>query len=192
VDGWSKEEIDAKKKIINENLCNKITDAITIPRSHIDETHVRHYRYKQKFIDYPEQAVPIDPYFLGLWLGDGTARNISITSVSSEIIKYWCDYAELEGLKIRVDNKKDRTGPVKSEEKHFTATYHINSHKDSNTKNTILGHFQNLGLIQNKNIPEMFFCNSKEIRLQLLAGLIDTDGYAQNSQSYEIQQKMKG
>ncbi|KAM0212373.1 hypothetical protein ACHAPA_008675 [Fusarium lateritium] len=28
----------------------------------------------------PEQSVPVDPYFLGLWLGDGTRRNTSISN----------------------------------------------------------------------------------------------------------------
>lgn len=38
-----------------------------------------HYRLFRAFgFEYPEQAVPVNPYFLGLWLGDGSRRSAMI------------------------------------------------------------------------------------------------------------------
>ena len=39
-------------------------------------------------LDFPKKEVPIDPYLLGVWLGDGTKRNTDITNVDQEIIEY--------------------------------------------------------------------------------------------------------
>lgn len=48
-----------------------------------------------------------------------------------------------------------------------------------------------LKLINNKHIPNSYKCNSKRVRLQLLAGLIDSDGYVNNKKNYiEITTKL--
>jgi ATP-dependent Lon protease len=50
----------------------------------------------------------------------------------------------------------------------------------------------NHNLINNKHIPEIYKCNSRENRLKLLAGLIDSDGYFdKEGNSLEITQKNK-
>ena len=45
-------------------------------------------------------------------------------------------------------------------------------------------------LINNKHIPDEYLHNSRKNRLELLAGLIDTDGY-KDKMCYEITQKTK-
>lgn len=191
VDGWSKEEIDAKKKSINENLCNKITDAITIPRSHIDETHVRHYRYKQKFIDYPEQSIPIDPYFLGLWLGDGHSRNVSLTTIDKVIKNWWCEYAESNGMRVSINKIEPRRSEIREGEYDYVASYRIAYIKGSGSSNILLDNLNDLNLIENKHIPKIFLENSKEVRCQLLAGIIDTDGWLEKKRYYILQKNNK-
>ena len=58
------------------------------------------YRLVPPKEDYPKQKVPIDPYFFGLWLGDGTSENTSITSIDKEIIDFIYEYAEKLGLSV--------------------------------------------------------------------------------------------
>ena len=41
-------------------------------------------RYKEPFLEFEAQSVPLNPYFLGLWLGDGTSRNTTITTMDRE------------------------------------------------------------------------------------------------------------
>jgi len=46
-------------------------------------------------------------------------------------------------------------------------------------------------LVNNKHIPDIYKYNTREIRLQVLAGLLDTDGYLSRNNCYEIIQKRK-
>jgi len=107
----------------------------------------------------------IDPYFLGLWLGDGSTNQASITNEDPEVIKYVCDFADEHGM---------------------ICTPHINhgnnallltlKNKVYNHKNQILDVLSHYGIRKDKDIPDDFIYTSVENRLKLLAGLIDTDG----------------
>lgn len=68
----------------------------------------------------------------------------------------------------------------------------INKIYEENIENIFNLKLSQLNVINNKHIPDIYKKNSKEIRLQLLAGFIDTDGYLQKgSSSYEISQGLK-
>ena len=47
-----------------------------------------------------------------------------------------------------------------------------------------------IDVLGNKHIPHLYKANSREVRLQVLAGLIDTDGH-QHGNTYDIIQKNK-
>src|SRR5690606_6736632 len=66
--------------------------------------HAKGYRVG---VDFPERAVPLEPYYLGLWLGDGTSANENITTGDDEIVSYLHSLACRYGLEVKV---KDRTG----------------------------------------------------------------------------------
>ena len=60
----------------------------------------------------------------------------------------------------------------------------------TNTGNIFLNFLKEYNLINNKHIPDIYKCNNREIRLKLLAGLIDSDGYYDSRCNYyEITQK---
>lgn len=127
-------------------------------------------------VEWEEKDVKIDPYFLGLWLGDGTASNTEITSIDPEIIDYVREYAERLGM--RMTSKNDG--------------YHYSVVGDGKKGNNfLLNILRSYNLTNNKHIPHDYKVNSRAIRLQLLAGLIDTDGYLANNSYYEITQKNK-
>lgn len=118
----------------------------------------------------------ISPYLIGTWLGDGCSRDFSITSVDKEIIDVVYNFAKKEGLSVRV--KEDKI------------SYHVTSNKIG--INHITKELRRLNLLKNKHIPQEYLLDSKHNRLQLLAGLIDTDGYVDNtghSSKVEIIQK---
>lgn len=48
---------------------------------------------------------------------------------------------------------------------------------------------RNNNLLNNKHIPYEYKCNSRDVQLKLLAGLIDSDGYNKTN-CYEIIQKI--
>lgn len=123
-------------------------------------------------INFNEKEILIDPYWLGLWLGDGNKRNTSIDNPEPEIINYCTNYAEKLNLKFSC--VKD------PREKCYRSSI---SQKDVNTGNILLTSLRHYNLIMNKHIPKEYKTNSKEVRLQLLAGLLDTDGYSAKDKS---------
>lgn len=114
-------------------------------------------------IDFKENELDIDPYLLGLWLGDGTSSNSGITNQDAPIIKY---------LKENL-NKYDCYLQYRSK-----YTYSINGTKRNNY---FLNFLKESNLLNNKHIPLIYKCNSRKNRLKLLAGIIDSDGTMDNN-----------
>ena len=117
-------------------------------------------------VSFPEQQLPLPPYLLGVWLGDGNSRNQGITNCDKEIIKEIYDYAKSVGNYVRVSEN---------------ITYYIHRGASPKVKNVFLDGLKSLNLLQNKHIPKIYLQNSRKNRLELLAGLIDSDGYVSNN-----------
>lgn len=127
-------------------------------------------------LDFPYKKVDIEPYFLGCWLGDGSLRNLGITNIDEPIINYCYEYSRKLKLDIRISDSKGTRCP----------TYFITSHNKKT--NSLIEVFNKYNLFNNKHIPHDFKCNSRENRLELLAGLIDSDGSLMGN-GYDIIQK---
>jgi hypothetical protein len=84
------------------------------------------------------------------------------------LIEYIYAHARNLGLKVRNNQKMQ---------------YHTNV--GIGRPNPLIAKLKGLDLIHNKHIPEIYLRNSKEVRLQVLAGLIDTDGHLASA-TYEI------
>ena len=100
---------------------------------------------------FDSRNVDLDPYVLGAWLGDGDS--------SCGIIHIGNNDVEIIG----------------------NSTYKFKESKGTTTRkfyspelNLLL---KNNGLIKNKHVPDMYKYNSVEVRKNVIAGLIDTDGY---------------
>lgn len=124
-----------------------------------------------------DNNLEIDPYFLGVWLGDGTSANLNITNIDHEILDYCEEYVTSLGLCWN----KSETAKYR---------YSITSESGTKNKNTLLNSFNKLNLIDNKHIPQCYKISSENTRLNLLAGLIDTDGsYDKKGKGYDFIQK---
>ena len=131
-------------------------------------------------VEFKDKPLPLDPYLLGVWLGDGTSANSQITlgdKDSESIIQY---ISNIEGIKVNLFNIKDKKG---------SKTFNIAG--DIYRENHFLNFLRDHALINNKHIPFDFKTCSRQQRLLLLAGLLDTDGYNDADKSYEITQKNK-
>ena len=121
----------------------------------------------------------IPPYLLGMWLGDGTAANTSFTLADEELIRECQHYAEYYRLSCcifeRINQGKAKTVALSNKK---------------GKKNPLREMFRLYNLLNNKHIPEAFLYTSRESRSELLAGLIDTDGYYTGT-GYEIVQVRK-
>ncbi|MBD3282083.1 MAG: hypothetical protein GF387_00500 [Candidatus Portnoybacteria bacterium] len=137
-----------------------------------------HKGYYSGLVKFKKKKIDIEPYFLGLWLGDGTASKPDVTTADNEIVKYLHNYAKRLGLKVRVAIQKNNKSSVCSlvREKRFKPT--DKRHKGGYGNITsLISLLRKNNLINNKHIPLNFKTNSKKARLELLAGLIDSDGY---------------
>lgn len=124
-------------------------------------------------IDWEYIPVDLDPYILGMWLGDGNSRGGGFASIDKELVDYWETWAYNNGISI--NPKGDNL--------------HYNIHNNGS------GYFKNClkkyNLIENKHVPNEYLLNDTDTRLKLLAGMIDTDGYIVCRGVIEIQQCMK-
>jgi len=107
----------------------------------------------------------IDPYFLGVWLGDGSSRHPSITTEDAEVVVFLHRYVTELGLFIRDDTKKN------------CPTYFLTSGKRDRTANPLTTAMRRRKLLGNKHIPLDYKTAPRRDRLRLLAGLVDSDGY---------------
>jgi len=98
-----------------------------------------------------ERVVPVNPYAMGVWLGDGTRASGRITNVDQEV---WDNL----GYKIGASSgqTKNALGLI-TDLKLIDGLIHLCGSHD-------------------KYIPERYLTNSIEVRMELLRGLMDTDG----------------
>ena len=98
--------------------------------------------------------LPIEPYLLGVWLGDGRNRRCELSGNDVEI------FEEIEKLGYKL-------GKICSDKRSNNKTVTVLKMTDK---------LRSLNLLNNKHIPEIFFRASFNQRLDLLRGLMDTDG----------------
>lgn len=124
-------------------------------------------------VEFPAQDTPLDPYLVGLWMGDGTTQTSSITNKEPEIESYCSQIASRYGCELVV-----RDEPHKGTK---NLRFRSASRKDFNRvarPNVIARELRKLvNECGQKFVPQSYLINSRENRLAFLAGWIDTDGY---------------
>jgi len=161
--------------IVNDNVCDiSIKEYLKL-----DDGLKKKLKGFYTSIDFPEKELDFDPYIIGLWLVDGCKRSPGITNQDSTVLKYLFTTLPKYNCYLGYNSKYD---------------YRINS-CDRNKKrksNYFINILRKHNLLKNKHIPLLYKCNSRENRLKLLAGLIDSDGSLdckktcfEISQSYE-------
>lgn len=114
----------------------------------------------KKWVMGEEKELPLDPYTFGVWLGDGTNKNPTIC----------CDKKD-----VCVIERISRNG--------FASRWNT-THKDTGVLYfgfDIRKELQSMGMCHSrratpKHIPDVYLTASLNQRLELLAGLLDTDG----------------
>ena len=155
--------------------CNKTIDITVKEYLQKSPTWKRFHLGLRCPVEFIHKEVPIDPYILGLWLGDGCSISTAITTVDPEIVEYMHSFAQ------KIDCKVTR---MKCNSKE-TINYRISCLEWRN--NPFFKFLKEYDLIKNKHIPNLYKYNDKETRLQLLAGLLDSDGhYDMKKGSYDF------
>jgi hypothetical protein len=101
-------------------------------------------------LQYPVKELPIPPYVLGVWLGDGTGCTGVVTTDDQQVL----DELATEGFQSYLPPSQKRE-------------YRIVGLTDT---------LRSSGFISNKHVPVQYLQASPAQRLSLLQGLMDTDG----------------
>jgi NAD(P)H-dependent glutamate synthase small subunit len=183
-----------------ENLCSK----------EVKKNHLKLYRAPLRFE--PSNAainatVPVDPYFLGLWLGDGDKNNAAITSnVSDRAVAVWLQsYVDrLNSMRPNgarplhlKQNLSQLAGTVTGTHysgytrNHDCYLYSIACPRDGvgYHSNPVVTGLRDLGLLGDKSggIPAVYMQADEETRLAVIAGLMESDGcYVKSHNTYRF------
>jgi hypothetical protein len=106
----------------------------------------------------------INPYILGLWLGDGTSSCAAL-SCGSEDIQELCSLLEKENQDFKV--KQVKTGWL----------IQLSKGHGGIMKEKLRAKLRDIGVLSNKHIPVEYLRASENDRMALLQGLMDTDGH---------------
>lgn len=154
-----------------------------------DFKHVRidgkgvEYKYRVPMagaVEYPEKELSVSPYMLGVWLGDGTSRSTHISS-GEQNVDEMKRFIEAEGYNCKIIRYKDWCYKI-IPDPHSRGEAQDGSLRDA---------LKAIGVIRNKHIPQEYLQGSIYQRMELLRGLMDTDGYVSKAGQCEFTQKNK-
>lgn len=146
---------------------DKLATPLELMKEDLHKSYIKQNRYLKRVHPTDNNVssdLLLDPYYLGLWLGDGFTNSPAIINEDIEVIKWLSEYAESNGMTTTI--LSDKNVPI---------VYLKN--KVYNHKNPIKDTLQYYGILNRKDIPDDYLHGSVEDKLQLMAGLIDTDGH---------------
>ena len=148
-----------------KNKTKRHEEVIMTPKEYLGKSSfIRQHltRVVSKGIEMSDKFEGMPPYLLGLWLGDGRKQAFTILvnkEEEPEILEYLGMIAQMKNIPFEL-KKSDSPKIVEF------AFKGINSQ------------LRDIGVYNNKHIPDSYMKSSIESRLQLLAGLIETDGHS--------------
>lgn len=142
-------------------------------------------------MDFAEQSEPkIDPYFIGLLLGDGTTTaKVGIHTADAEIADHAYQVAARYGLNVREEYQENNASVF------YCLTAGNVKGMPRKGKNPLKDQIADMGMnvsCGDKFIPNEYKMGSRRTRLEILAGIIDTDGYYdKKGKGYDLVSKSK-
>lgn len=123
----------------------------------------------------PERSLPVDPYVMGVFLGDGSLRNgrLLLSSADDEIINTVRSYVEGLGAELRkTTGQYDYAviAPLVRGRRGWKPNNHL---KETFAEADLCDRYSH-----EKFVPQTYLLGSINQRLALLQGLMDTDGWS--------------
>ncbi|MCA9090577.1 MAG: AAA family ATPase, partial [Planctomycetaceae bacterium] len=136
-------------------------------------THFNHAVPRVQPVEFPEKLLPAHPWLLGIYLGDGhTDTSVIITNSEQDIHDRIREIVTLDHDRVVLFDK-----------------IHLRIVSPDNRGTAFKAALEELGLAglnsEEKFVPSIYLHGSAEQRMELLAGLIDSDGYVTNPGSVE-------
>lgn len=117
-------------------------------------------------IRFDRKALPLDPYVLGVWLGDGTTGTSCITNSPEDAAVFQAEFKKAGHPCSKVYVHRD-----------------YGTHRSYFGRSGLTPGLRAAGVFDRKHIPEVYLRSSKEQRLELLAGLVDSDGHVETDRT---------
>jgi len=130
-------------------------------------------------VQYPEKDLPVDPYTLGVWLGDGCSTTTCVTCSDADRDEMISNL-EAEGHTCKWYTYKNRAGAIG-----------LDIADTKGKTNRLRDALRALGVYGDKHIPRIYLEASEAQRWALLQGLMDTDGSCEKRGQCEFSQKSK-
>ena len=130
--------------------------------------------FKTEGINWTKKDVAMDPYLLGMWLGDGLSDGSGFSlnyKTDLNTLAYWEKWAQ-ENEAIITKDARYKFSIVSKKNKEALLSGLCNRVEEAPLKK----YLRKYNLLNNKHIPNEYITNDRETRLKVLAGLIDTDG----------------
>lgn len=126
---------------------------------------LRHFRVQiPKPLQFEDKQLPIDPWLLGFWLGDGDRVRTRLSIRDSDV-----PYVKRRLEALGID---------------YTLTPESRNNRVTYAKlRGLRGIFNSVGVLGNKHVPDEYMRASESQRRELLRGLMDSDGTASRSGS---------
>jgi deoxycytidine triphosphate deaminase len=151
----------------SRKLPGRILTSEGIRRSLRQGPEHNHHVLLARAVRYPAKDLSIDPYVLGVWIGDGTSTKAEIRTMDEQVLR-------------EVETAGYRVAPASGQ-----LAYRIGG--EGHTRDPVTGRYcrngslssrlRDLGLLGRKRIPREYMEASVEQRQALLEGLMDADGY---------------
>ena len=130
----------------------------------------------------PDADLPVDPYALGVWLGDGHSDSARFTSVDPEIAMRIEGRTSYDSRFYTLQMPEEPAITVRE----CVCTGLRQCQACRNAHGTIAGRLRSLGVLGNKHIPAVYLRASESQRRELLSGLLDTDGTVNPTGSVQL------
>ena len=128
------------------------------------------YTFKSNGINWETKEVALDPYILGMWLGDGFSSGYGFATADKELLDEYIKWGVDNDATITKGNRYSYT--ISSTINNTQTGISCNKTEQAPLKKLLAKY----NLINNKHIPLDYLTNDRKTRLAVLAGLIDTDG----------------
>lgn len=162
--------------VVNDRSCHKekILETGEMSRCDLSYGGERGHRgHRNRFqvdgnvtLQIPECKLPIHPYFFGVWLGDGRSSSLE-----------FCGDKKDEAIVEKIAMLGYSTSSRWTHKTTGVKYYYYKGVKEKLKK---------LNVLNNKHIPDSYLFSSVKQRLELLAGLVDTDGSRDKAGRYRI------
>jgi hypothetical protein len=135
------------------------------------------YKGYKTGVEFSPVEVDLDPYVLGIWLSSGMCNTPCIAQENYAVVEYLKDHFDDLVVITEKDNDKN---------------VHIFINPEQNVEtNRFIQPLKKYGIFSEKYIPEMYKINSINVRLLVLAGIIDGEGVLMNPSTLEVINKDK-